>query len=147
MSPNFKTFLFIEWTDLENVLWCLFSRATFTLCCLWKPHFFLVFFETTMSSAEVEDGGLPPSLQLVDVVVLRAVTMMSVWPVCFEIWFQMGPTNFVLIIHGTRCSVRFLGQTKRQKTTVPVPGRAESNLGFPLCAKHQPVNVREGTPP
>ena len=41
-----------------------------------------------MSSAEAEDGGLLPSLQFVDVVVLRAVAMMSILPVCFEILFQ-----------------------------------------------------------
>jgi hypothetical protein len=27
MCPNSATFLFIEWADLENVLWCLFSRT------------------------------------------------------------------------------------------------------------------------
>ena len=96
MSPKIATFLFIEWADLENVLWCLFSRATFTLCCLCKPHLFLGFLETTMSSAEADDGGLLPSLQFVDVVVLRTVAMMSILPVRFEILFQ----NYLGLIVG-----------------------------------------------
>ena len=56
-----------------------------------------------MSSAEEEDGLLS-SLQFVDVVVLRAVAMMSVLPVRFEILFQ----NCLGLVVGGR-AVRFCG--------------------------------------